>query len=221
MFLALLALLLAWAGSVLLLLGRIRDPAILSRREAVASPSLRHSRSGWVLLSGLALWALAFLQMPWATANCPSPLFFGGTCSGLTATGTLRYAIAGYATLPWPWTTGALFVGVDPFAALYAFPLLLTSGALLIAGALWRRAPMRFVAVTMAVWLLVTAGAALLALLGEQMVLANPTAEGLPGGAWQGGMGSYMTALALALVLAGLGTRLLAPVFRRMWTGPA
>src|SRR5690348_99372 len=148
-----------------------------------------------ILTTGIALWALGTLVLPWASVGCPNVVLLAAQCSGLNYSGVLRLGI---------FSTALAF---DPLAAVYAIPTLLVAGALLILLATWwgRITPVFCLWVTL--WL---AAAALFTILGSAGVyyvtsdsarLAPPA--GLPAGNWQPDSGGTLTVVALAVVATG------------------
>lgn len=210
--LAALALLLAWIGGILVLVAGAKGlPRARVFTGGVGAP---HPAGRWLLLAGLAGWAFGFLELPWVSADCASPLLAGGTCSGLRATQLLGPVLGGALGLPLAGGSNGFAAGVDPRAALYAIPTALLGAAVLLAVAFWRRAAVGTVYTWAALWLLAASGFAILARIGAQQAVAGGV-SGLPAGAWQAATGIYVTLGSLVLVLLGLALHWLAPHFLR------
>ena len=146
-----------------------------------------------ILTTGIVLWALGTLVLPWASVGCPSVVLLAAQCSGLNYSGVLRLGISSGAT------------AFDPLAAIYAIPTLLVAGALLILLATWwgRIGPAFCLWVTL--WLAAAALFAALGAAGVRDATANAARLGLPAGIWQPDSGDTLTVVALAVVTAGTG----------------
>ena len=141
-----------------------------------------------ILTTGIVLWAMGTLVLPWASVGCPSVVLLAAQCSGLNYSGVLRLGIFSAAT------------AFDPLAAVYAIPTLLAAGALLILLATWwgRIGPAFCLWVTL--WLAAAALFTILATAGVRYTTANAARLGLPAGAWQPDSGGTLTVVALAVV---------------------
>ena len=163
-----------------------------ARREHAIIPVRSMLPAAGALTASLLLWIIATLVVPWATLDCAgAPLLFGH-CTGIPFNAALGTGIRS--------TTEAF----DPLAAKYAAPVLLTGSAALILVAIWRRRLTRRLCVWISLWLVVSAASAALADAGVSAVIANPAAQGLPGGTWSGDNGIACALLALLLGTAGV-----------------
>lgn len=145
-----------------------------------------------ILTTGIVLWALGTLVLPWVSVGCPSVVLLAAQCSGLNYSGVLRLGIFSGAT------------AFDPLAAVYAVPTLLATGALLILLATWwsRITPAFCLWVTL--WLAAAVLFTALAAAGVRYTIANAARLGLPTGTWQPDSGGTLTIAALAVVAAGI-----------------
>jgi hypothetical protein len=162
-----------------------------------------------ILTTGIVLWALGTLVLPWASVGCPSVVLLAAQCSGLNYSGVLRLGISSVAT------------AFDPLAAIYAIPTLLAVGALLILLATWwgRIGPAFCLWVTL--WLAAAALFTILATAGVRYTIANAARLGLPAGAWQPDSGGTLTVVALAVVAVATGVLWYGVLRRERATGAA
>jgi hypothetical protein len=182
----------ALAASILLFIDLARSkqrPRVTSSGQPVRA-RFRIPGMG-ILTTGIVLWALGTLVLPWASVGCPSVVLLAAQCSGLNYSGVLRLGIFSAAT------------AFDPLAAVYAIPTLLAAGALLILLATWwgRITPVFCLWVTL--WLAAAALFTALAAAGVRYTTANAVHLGLPAGNWQPDSGGTLTIVALAVVAAG------------------
>lgn len=146
-----------------------------------------------ILTTGIVLWALGTLVLPWVSVGCPSVVLLAAQCSGLNYSGVLRLGIS------------STVLAFDPLAAVYAIPTLLAAGALLILIATWwgRITPTFCLWVTL--WLAAAALFTALGAAGVRDATTNAARLGLPAGTWQPDSGGTLTVVALAVVAVATG----------------
>ncbi|HEX6123423.1 MAG TPA: hypothetical protein VFY89_09690 [Ktedonobacterales bacterium] len=198
-----LALLLAFVAW-LMLRGEARAQAALPQP---ARPAV-HPRTPWQVLAallftvGVALWALGFFAVPWATVNCHElhislNHFVAGSCAGLDAGDALVYSPR--------LGLKALDDSARQGSALTALYALLAGYAVLALVATWRRVRTRAMLLWCGCWLLGITLLAGLAVRGVEPILAqDPALSSASIGEWVMGPGVAITFLGLLAAWAGL-----------------
>jgi hypothetical protein len=198
-----LALALAFFGW-LLMRGEARARTMLP--QPARAPA--HPRTPWQVLAallftaGVALWALGFFAVPWATVNCSGlhvslNHFVSGSCAGLDAGDALVYS------------PRLGLKGLDDTArqgsALTALYALLAGYAALALVAAWRRVRTRAMLVWCGCWLVGITLLAGLAVRGVAPILAeDPKLSSASIGEWVTGPGVAITFVGLLAAWAGL-----------------
>jgi hypothetical protein len=191
-WIALFALLLTWAGVVLV------ARAELSARGAPkrAARRLDESQPFWVGTSlatgGIMVWALGYIVMPWGSVNCKGVPLVLGTCTGVSGSSAVQAGIQSATMI------------VDPLAAQFAPALLLIGGGALLISGFWMRVTAPALRGWGLLWSLAALGIAILGYNGIGAIIADPTPFQLPNGTWQGAAGLWVAFLGIALVLVGL-----------------
>lgn len=153
-----------------------------------------------VTSTGVLVWALGFLALPWATVNCNSLIislnhYVSGSCAALDAGDALTYADYGRSV-----SANAL----NGFLAVFAYGLL-AGGALLVLAASWWHRMSRGLCIWISVWYVLALGAAAFALRGVPIILrASPILASGTEGTWVVGPGVFVAFAGLLLVGAGL-----------------
>ena len=137
---------------------------------ATARPATQTPGAG-TLTFGLVLWAIGFLWLAWASLGCPSFVLVSATCQGLTSDGAMIYAISRFGPILGP---GGALMAFDPLVGEYAISVLLTTSALIIGIAVWRRGVSTALCGWATIWLLVAAAFAALAWYGVNLVVNDP-----------------------------------------------
>jgi hypothetical protein len=203
-----------WLSGLALLLCLVGLWALISAARGVAPSTASSTRlprpaaqtpGAGALTFGLALWAVGFLWLAWASLNCPSFVLVYATCKGLAAEGAMSYAIS-----------RANVLELDPRMGEYAISILLALGALFIGVGVWRRGVSSALCAWATVWLVAAAGFATLAWYGVNLVVNDPTQ-----GAWRGESGILFTAAALLVCLVGVGLLWFALLFHRTQSSAA
>jgi hypothetical protein len=205
------ALLICLVGLWMLISAARRVAPSADTRVTSAAPVIPRPGAGTITF-GLALWAIGFLWLAWASLGCPSFVLVSATCHGISSDGAMSFAI-GHAD-------GSSIV-FDPRVGEYAISILLTIGALIIGVGVWRRGASAALCAWATVWLLVAAACATLAWYGINLIVNDPTLAGSTVGSWRGESGILFTAGALLICLVGVGLLWFALLFQRTQTSSA
>jgi len=173
-------------GSVLVLVSLTRVHELPQRPSALRSRSVLTGARA--LTFALVLYLGAILALGWAAVNCTATPVLFGSCVGLSYSSVLHLGIV---------TSTDLF---DPIASLYAIPLLLVGGAVLIVtGLWWWRRLTAGLCLWITLWLASATFFFVMANLGVAAVVANPTGLNQPAGTWSGQTGIFVAALGLLI----------------------
>jgi hypothetical protein len=186
---------------------RSTESSVSSTRAAAQTPG------AGTLTFGLVLWGIGFLWLAWASLGCPSFVLVSATCQGLTADGTMTYAISRLGVSVGP---GGALSAIDPRVGEYAISILLTVSALSIGLGVWRRGISTALCGWATVWLVTAAAFAALAWYGVNLVVNDPTQ-----GSWRGESGILFTTGALLICLVGVGLLWFALLFHHTQTSSA
>ncbi|HST89113.1 MAG TPA: hypothetical protein VLJ14_12105 [Ktedonobacterales bacterium] len=157
-------------------------------------PSARFRIPGMgILTTGIVLWALGTLVLPWASVGCPGVVLLAAQCSGLNYSGVLRLGISSTA------------LAFDPLAAVYTIPTLLAAGALLMLITTWWGQITPTFCLWVTLWLAAAALFIALGTAGVRDATTNAARLGLPAGTWQPDSGGTLTVVALAVVAVATG----------------
>jgi hypothetical protein len=198
-----------WIAVIGLLIGEWRRHAFwhLPGNDEDRPRALLQLPGASVLNLGLIIWAIGFLSMGWAAANCTQTPLLLGSCQGIPASSAL------YAGLVQATSGIAISSASDPSMLLYLDPniaqnaigILLGIGAAMIFVGVWLRAVTRTFCVWTTLWLVAAVALVGLAYSGVGALIAHPTLVGVSG-SWTAQGGVFITLIGLILALIGLAT---------------
>lgn len=200
-WLACIALVLAWIASVLLLRGGFRAQEENKKPlEAVRRTSV-YIIGATIFTLGVFIWALGFMFIPWATVNCAgiifSPTHFvHGRCAGMDASDAIVYGIAHGTHENASGFTATASIKIEEIIVAALIAVLIVA---------WGRTSRARLSLPLG-WLIVSTLLVVLGIYGAWAFLAAPVSLSLASqGTWNPGVGIAIACAGLLIAYAGAG----------------